>query len=202
MAISSDGQYALLLMFLLHFAHKLFLLLTDASMRFQRQSAHPLFSLPVICNLFAFAVSFSPPHPSPPPEHGGILPLPNRRTVLLAVAQLLLCIRLMRASPSTPKHRSLHRQGPCPHRPVRLLCMSALFNTKVRFWFDCMRRYEAVGIPRSRILIKLAATWEGLKAAEVRTAPRSIAVIVVSGQIKSARLAATCSPSHASVPVA
>ena len=65
-----------------------------------------------------------------------------------------------------------------------------------------MRRYEAVGIPRSRILIKLAATWEGLKAAEVRTAPRSIAVIVVSGQIKSARLAATCSPSHASVPVA
>ena len=34
MAISSDGQYALLLMFLLHFAHKLFLLLTDASMRF------------------------------------------------------------------------------------------------------------------------------------------------------------------------
>jgi len=27
--------------------------------------------------------------------------------------------------------------------------------------------YEAAGIPRSRILIKLAATWEGLKAAEV-----------------------------------
>ena len=36
-------------------------------------------------------------------QHGGILPLPHCRTVLLAVAQLILCIRLMRASPSTPK---------------------------------------------------------------------------------------------------
>jgi hypothetical protein len=30
-----------------------------------------------------------------------------------------------------------------------------------------VRSYESAGIPRSRILIKLAATWEGLKAAEV-----------------------------------
>jgi transaldolase len=27
--------------------------------------------------------------------------------------------------------------------------------------------YEEVGIPKERILIKLAATWEGIKAAEV-----------------------------------
>jgi transaldolase len=44
------------------------------------------------------------------------------------------------------------------------------------------RSYEAAGIPRSRILIKLAATWEGLKAAEVASRvffPRFLFVFVV-----------------------
>lgn len=29
------------------------------------------------------------------------------------------------------------------------------------------RRYEAAGVPRSRVLIKLAATWEGIQACRV-----------------------------------
>jgi transaldolase len=52
--------------------------------------------------------------------------------------------------------------------------------------------YEAAGIPRSRILIKLAATWEGLKAAEVAlesrvSFPRFLFVFVV-GKLRPGRL--------------
>jgi hypothetical protein len=50
MPISSDGQIFLLLLFLLHFSHQIFLLLTDASLRFAVQ----LFAAGAYCNSIPF----------------------------------------------------------------------------------------------------------------------------------------------------
>jgi transaldolase len=68
----------------------------------------------------------------------------------------LLAVNIGVALLSQVPGKSLHRGG-CPS-PDRGLCVA-----KAR---KLIRLYEHQGVDRSRVLIKLASTWQGIKAAE------------------------------------